>query len=196
MHHWKESLMNYNSVAEIYDAIEETRERLGERLAGLTRAQENFRPEPGSWSIAEIVEHLAILEERLLGLITVMVSKAEKAGHQRPPEDTSFKPVTLEQIAERSRREKYVAPETAQPRGGVSINDSLARLRQSRATLRDLRPRLEATDLTSGHYPHPAFGPLDAYQWLAMIGLHEGRHLRQIESLIASPEYAAMSATA
>jgi hypothetical protein len=188
--------MNYNSVAEIFDAIDDTRARLGERLAGLNGAQENFRPESGAWSIAEIVEHLAILESRLLGLVTVMVSKAEKAGLQRSPEGSEFKPVTLEHIAERSRREKYVAPETAQPQGGVSIKESLERLRQSRASLKELRPRIEAADLTSALYPHPAFGPLDAYQWVVMIGHHEDRHLRQIDALLASPEYTAIGANA
>lgn len=181
--------MNYKSVAEIFDAIDETRGRLGERLAGLSTAQENFRPSSGGWSIAEIVEHLAILEGRLLGLLTVMVSKAEKAGLPRNTADSSFAPVSLDQIVERSLKEKYNAPETAQPQGGVSIHDSLERLRQSRASLRALQPRFEATDLTSAHYPHPAFGPLDPYQWLVMIGVHEDRHLRQIEALMASPEY-------
>jgi uncharacterized damage-inducible protein DinB len=188
--------MIYHSVAEIFDSIDETRERLKERVANLSAEQESFRPSSGGWSIAEIVEHLAILEGRLLGLLTVMVNKAEKAGLQRGPENSQFNPVSLEQIVERSLREKYVAPETAQPQGGVSIQDSLERLRESRASLTALRPRIEATDLSSTRYPHPAFGPLDVYQWLVMIGVHEDRHLRQIEALMASPEYQAAAASA
>lgn len=188
--------MIYKSVAEIFDSIDETRGRLGQRLDGLSTAQENFRPAQGGWSIAEIVEHLAILESRLLGLLTMMVSKAEKAGLQRNAEEAHFNPVSLEQITERSLKEKYTAPETAQPQGGVSIQDSLERLRQSRAGLRALQPRFEATDLSSARYPHPAFGPLDAYQWLLMIGVHEDRHLRQIEALMSLPEYQAAAASA
>lgn len=188
--------MTYNSVAEILDAIDETRERLRERLAGLSNEQENFRPASGGWSIAEIVEHLAILEARLLGLITVMTSKAEKAGLQRQSDDAHFAPVSLDNIVERSLREKYNAPETVAPQGSISIQDSLERLRESRANLRALQSRLEATDLSGAHYPHPAFGPLDAYQWLVMIGVHEARHLRQIEALISSPEYTAATASA
>jgi hypothetical protein len=187
--------MIYHSVAEIFDSIDETRARLKERLAGLNTAQENFRP-GGGWSIAEIVEHLAILEGRLLGLMTVMVSKAEKSGLQRSAENSHFNPVSLQQFAERSQKEKYNAPEAAQPQGGVSIKDSLERLQQSRASLRDLQPRFEATDLSSARYPHPAFGPLDLYQWLLMIGFHEARHLRQIEALMALPEYQSAAAGA
>lgn len=186
--------MIYNSVAEIFDSIDETRGRLDARLMGLSIRQEGFRPASGGWSIAEIVEHLAIMEERLLRLMTMMVKKAESAGLQRDGEAASFQPVSLDQFAERSRQEKYIAPETVRPPGGISVQVSLERMRQSRAGLRALRPRIEATDLTSARYPHPAFGPLDLYHWLVMIGFHEDRHLHQIEALLSSPEY--QSATA
>lgn len=188
--------MIYHSVGEIFDSIDKTRGRLIERLDGLSAEQENFRPASGGWSIAEIVEHLSILESRLLGLMTVMVNKAEKAGLQRNADSATFNPVSLDEIVARSLKEKYVAPETAQPQGGVSISDSLARLRQSRDSLTQLRPRFEATDLSSARYPHPAFGPLDLYQWLLMIGIHEDRHLRQLEALMASNEYQSITASA
>jgi hypothetical protein len=188
--------MIYHSVAEIFDSIDETRARLKERLAGLNTAQENFRPSSGGWSIAEIVEHLAILEGRLLSMMTVMVNKAEKSGLQRSAEDSQFNPVSLEQVFERSCQEKYIAPEAVQPQGGVAITDSLERLQQSRASLRASQTRFESTDLTAARYPHPAFGPLDLYQWLVMIGIHEERHLRQIEALMALPEYQSVAAGA
>ncbi len=188
--------MIYHSVAEIFASIDETRERLKDRLAGLSAKQESFRPASGGWSLAEIVEHLAILESRLLGLITVMVNKAEKAGLRRDSENTQFNPVSLEHIIERSLKEKYNAPETAQPQGGVSVQESLERLRESRASLSALRPRIEAADSSNARYPHPAFGPLNLYEWLVMIGVHEERHLRQIEALMASPEYQTAAASA
>lgn len=181
--------MIYNSVTEIFDSLDETRGRLDARLAGLSTAQENFRPASGGWSIAEIVEHHAIMEERILEMMTVMVKKAESAGAQSAARSKGFSPVSLDQFVERSLKEKYVAPDVVQPRGGVPLSDLLERLRQSRASLKTLRPRLEATDLSAARYPHPAFGPLDLYQWVVMIGVHEDRHLRQIEALMSSPEY-------
>lgn len=30
-------------------------------------------------------------------------------------------------------------------------------------------------------FPHPAYGPLDSYQWLLMLAHHSDRHVRQIE---------------
>jgi hypothetical protein len=30
------------------------------------------------------------------------------------------------------------------------------------------------------YHPHPQFGPLSLYQWIAFVGAHEGRHAAQI----------------
>lgn len=179
--------MAYHSVTEILEAIDETRGRLYHRVEALSPAQEKFRPTPDAWSIAEIVEHLAIIEEQLSRLFVMMVKKASSTG---APEagGQDFRPVSLDQFVERSLREKYVAPETVRPSGNLSVEESLARLRRSRAELHNLRPKLEAIDLSSLTYPHPAFGPLDLSQWLAFIGVHEERHLRQIETVMSSPE--------
>lgn len=187
--------MIYHSVAEIFASIDETRESLQRRVAELNAAQENFRAASGGWSIADIVEHLTILEERLLKLMTMMVTKAESEGGQRAAEAV-FTPVSLDQFAERSQREKYTAPEVVQPGGGIPVSDLLKRMQQSRAGLSALRPRLEAADLSAARYPHPAFGPLNLYEWLVLIGTHEARHLRQIEALMASPEYQSAAASA
>jgi hypothetical protein len=182
--------MIYNSLSEIFDWMEQSRAQLRHRLDGITSAQEGFRPSPNAWSVSDIAEHLAIIEERLSKLFPVMLTKAEAGGLQRH-EDQPFHPVSVAEFVERSRREKYTAPESARPTGTVSLADSLARLERSRAAIRELRPRLEALDLTGVTYPHPAFGPLSAYQWLIFVGAHEDRHRRQIESLLSSPQASA-----
>jgi hypothetical protein len=79
--------------------------------------------------------------------------------------------------------QKFESPEMARPKGGVPLADSLARLEASSEAIRSLRPRVERLDLSATRFPHPAFGPLDLYQWLAVLGLHEERHRRQIEAL-------------
>jgi hypothetical protein len=182
--------MIYNSLSEIFDSMDQTRAQLRARLESITSAEESLRPSPSAWSVAEIAEHLAIIEERLSTLFPVMLTKAEAGGLERAA-DQPFHPVSVAELIERSGREKYTAPETARPTGAVSLADSLARLERSRQTIRALRPRLEALDLTGVTYPHPAFGPLSTYQWLIFLGAHEARHLRQIESVMASPQASA-----
>jgi hypothetical protein len=38
-------------------------------------------------------------------------------------------------------------------------------------------------DAHDARFPHPAWGPLNLYQWLAFVGAHEARHLAQISAL-------------
>jgi hypothetical protein len=180
--------MAYHSVAEILEAIDETRSRVQKKVEGLSPTQEQFRPTPDAWSIAEIIEHLSIIERQLSRLFAMMVKKAEASGIETHA-GQSFRPFSLDQFVERSLKEKYTAPETVRPSGNVPVADSLAKMRSSRTLLHELRPKLESIDLSSMTYPHPAFGPLNLYQWLALIGMHEDRHLRQIESAMSSPEF-------
>ena len=179
--------MTYTSVAQIIEEIDKTRERLYQRVEGLTDEQANARPNPNAWTPAEMVEHLALLEGRLLRMMTMMLTKAESAGARgTDAAPVLMKPFTLDEFIERARNEKYTAPEAVRPGGQVSLADSLANLRRSREELRALRPRIEAVDLSTVTYPHPAFGPLNFYQWLALIGMHEERHLRQAEAATSS----------
>lgn len=179
--------MAYESLSEIYATIDETRERLFERMAQLSAGQpeESSRDGAGGWSVTEIVEHLCIIEENIVRLAGMMLKKAE-AEDAPARTDGRIEPVSLDKIIERSSREKYQAPETVRPRGDVSIADSLERMRATRQKLHEMRPRLEARDLAQFQYPHPMFGPLNVYEWLVMIGIHEQRHLRQIDGLLSS----------
>lgn len=181
--------MTYSSVADIYKAIEEVRARLVARVEPLDEEAQNFRPDEAAWTVAEIVEHLSVLEHKLSQLMTMMVGKVESVaaagGGAAAGAGAHFKPFSLDEYAARARGEKYIAPAEVRPRGGVALADSLARLKESRAALEALRPRIERADCAAATYPHPAFGPLNLYQWLAFIGIHEARHLAQIERLLA-----------
>ena len=179
-------MTTYTSVAEIYEAIDGTREQFYKRVEGLSDEQAAARPTPEAWSVAEIAEHLALIERSVLRLMKSVLSQIEAAGGGGDGVAAEMKPFSLEHHVERSRREKYVAPEMARPKGQARLADSLAHLRRSREELHALRPRIEAADLHAVSYPHPAFGPLNVYEWLAFIGIHEARHLRQADAVLSA----------
>ncbi|HEX8456198.1 MAG TPA: DinB family protein [Pyrinomonadaceae bacterium] len=196
--------MTYQSIADIYAANERVRRKLTERVENLSEAQQRFRPADNAWSIAEIIEHLAMLEHQMVQLIGMLLKKSEGASAAATTATTDgdgateaaasnapgFQPFSLDSFIERVRDEKLTAPEQVRPSGGVSLAEGLVNLRRTRAALEDLRPRLEsATNLGAATYAHPAFGEFNSAQWLAFIGLHEGRHLRQIENLMAAPGF-------
>jgi len=175
--------MDFRSVPEIYEHIDGTRARLVAAVENLSGEQHTFRTAPGRWSVAELVEHLAIVEGNVVGLLQKLLGKSEEAGAAAATVPDLFAdPVSIEEFVERSRVAKYEAPERIRPTG-LPLADSLARLRDSRAALHALRPRVERADGRALRFPHPAWGPLDLYQWLLFVGAHEDRHLAQIEAL-------------
>ncbi|MDQ1612101.1 MAG: hypothetical protein QOG00_2032 [Pyrinomonadaceae bacterium] len=195
--------MIYQSLADIYAANDTVRRRLAARVENLSAPQQTFRPAEGAWSIAEIIDHLSITEQNMAQLIGMLLKKSEgarasaavaasdgvdtqTAAGAPPP----FQPFTLDNYIEQVREVKLTAPERVRPGGNVTLADALANLGRTRADIEALRPRLEAADLGAATYPHPAFGEFNSAQWLAFIGLHERRHLRQIENLMAAPGFA------
>jgi uncharacterized damage-inducible protein DinB len=174
--------MIYNSVAEIYEANDKARARLFRSVEHLPEAVQTFRPAPDKWSIAEILEHVSLVESSVLRLLHAVLRKADAAGGSRRPEGEPFVAVSIEEFVEQAATQKYKSPDAAVP-VGAAVSDSLARLEESRAALEALRPLVERLDCTRMLYPHPAFGPLNLYQWLAFIGVHQSRHRRQIEAI-------------
>jgi hypothetical protein len=171
--------MTYNSLAEVFAANEEVRRRLVERVEGLSEEQQSARGADGGWSAADIIEHLSLTERRITRALEGMLPQAADGGGAAA--SATFTPFSLDAYVERASGQKYEAPEYIRPRG-VPLSESLTHLSESRAALESLRPRFDAADL-SAQFPHPAFGPLNLAQWLAFIGIHEARHLRQLERL-------------
>jgi hypothetical protein len=201
----------YQSIADIYAANDSVRRELIARVENLSEAQQTFRPAEGAWSIAEIIDHLSITEQNMVQLIGMLLKKSESAAAAKinagdsgnggaavagdggdarasAPAPT-FQPFSLDHFLEQVREVKLTAPERVRPGGNVTLADALTNLRRTRAALDAMRPRLETADLGAATYPHPAFGEFNSAQWLAFIGHHESRHLRQIENLMAAPEF-------
>ena len=148
----------------------------------MSEEQQGFRPAPDRWSAAQLCEHLAMVEGNVVRLLGKLLGKAEESGASRA-EGAAFDPVSIEEFVERTRSVKLEAPESIRPGDAPVLADSLARLRDSRAALHELRPRIERADGHPLRFPHPVWGPLNLYQWLLFIGAHESRHLAQIEAL-------------
>lgn len=131
------------------------------------------RPGPERWSAAEIVEHLAIVEDRFLKML-----KGAPASGSGPAESPVIL-LDLDGITDRSVRVK--AQETAHPSGTIDDQEAWQRLDALRSELeRELIDR-DAVDLSAVTRDHARFGTLNLYQWIFFAGAHEARHALQME---------------
>lgn len=182
--------MVYHDVAEIFDDVQAARERLYERVEKLSSAQAGFKKAPDAWSVAEILEHLNKSEQLVVKLFTETLPQAGVSADAKTA-TVKFAPFSMDSYLESTRGRKLKSPEPLAPAGDLPVKELLQRLRASRAQLLALRPRFEGHDLSGIIGPHPAYGPINPYQALAGVGLHEKRHLRQIEAITASLGYPA-----
>ena len=179
--------LTYRNLTEILDAKKHALAEIVRAAASLDAAQQGFRPAGGGWSVGDVVAHLALVESSMIRLIATLAGKAETAtGPNKPLHSYE---VSLEPHLERSRTEKYRTRDNFVPGENVSVTDSLKVLENVQAELLNLRPRLELVDPTLVRFPHWIFGPLDLAQWVAFVGIHEERHLGQIQAIIASEEF-------
>lgn len=172
--------MTFETIDEMFVWLDKSRAGVVNQVENLTDEQLNFH-EPERWSAANIVEHLAMIENGILQMIEKGLSQAEAANAPAPAKISP--PVSFEQFAEVSKTPK-IAPDFVTPTCTMSAHESLKSLEQSRGKLKNLRPRLESVDLSNAKFAHPYFGELDLYHWIPFIGMHEARHLRQIKDVL------------
>lgn len=181
--------MVFENLEEIFLFIDKHRNRLTETVSALSNEQAaELRRAPEAWSIAEIVEHLSISERSVVGLINRLLVKTEEKGLMSDSKGVFDSPVSLVEEAGRAKDAKFEAPEMLVPNKGFPLSSSLESINESHASLRELRQRIESVNATEARFPHPAFGNLNLYQWIAFIGLHEAHHLRQIKASLANNE--------
>jgi len=163
--------------------LERTRAKFLKSIDGLTDAQWKFKAASDRWSIAEVAEHIAISEGTILGMVQTKMMQAPG-------------PTPLERIADDKmlaglvdRTSKFQAPEVLKPVNKWATKDALVK---DFNTARDSTVQFVKTtteDLRAHAPPHPAFGSMDAHQWVLLIAGHSARHTAQIEEVKKAAGY-------
>ncbi len=167
-------------------ALHATRKQVLDATSGLSTAQWNYKPSPEAWSIAQVIEHLALLEEQVPEIIaTVMKNPAAPEKKAAKPREVDAK--ILAALPQRTT--KVQAPEPFKPSGKYKDGPAaLAAFKAARdRTIADFRA--SQAPLRDHFYKHPALGEIDAMQWYLATAAHSERHVNQILEVKASPNY-------
>ena len=174
--------MKYESIADIFSANSKIREGLEIVLGGVAPEEAQKGPEDGSWSIQQIVEHLALVGGGAARICTKLVDGAR--ADDRPADGTFSLSDEFNHRSEMAAAAKIQAPERVVPTGQIPIAESLQNLAAAQAVLEGLQPDMERLDLSGHTFPHPFFGELTAAEWLVIAGGHEMRHTLQIQRVL------------
>jgi hypothetical protein len=158
--------------------LEMTEQWLVKEIDGLSPAQLSFQMMPDSWSIQEVVEHLAIAEPQYWQ--QVQDSLAQPIAYKSEATDAAI----LWYGIDRTNRSR--TGEARVPKGKyATARESLADFRKLRATItqyaRSSQDDVRGRQLKGGN--------MDVYQWLLMISSHSQRHILQIHEIKGHANY-------
>jgi hypothetical protein len=154
------------------------RSRLLAAVDGVAAANRHRRPAADKWSVAEILEHLAIVEQSVANLIAVR-------GCGPLPENPET-PVPLDGAAVarlRSRELSINVPDRMRPSGSMTAAAAIQALDASRAALLDAVKKADPVALDHQSYVHAVVGRLVLRDWIAFVAHHEARHAEQITEI-------------
>lgn len=155
-------------------------------------AQWKFKTSPDRWSIAEILDHIVIVQERVLDRILDQLPSA-------PAPSADFDPQTVDAIVihqfptrlARFSAPEILAPKETDPQGRLDrLVKNYARMDECLSTAVGLRqhvldsPPLKA--VSGGKYTQ-----MDGYQWILVAAAHAERHAKQMLEVKADSNYPA-----
>lgn len=176
--------MAHPRVQELLDELTHRRAELREAVDTIAPELRDRRPAPDRWSVAEVLEHLAIVETRVVDRLAAKLAEARAAGIHAETDTTPVMPtVDMARLLDRSRA--VTAPEVLHPRG-LTADAAWAALEQSRHRFRQTLDSGDGLALGTLTMQHPALGQLTLYQWIGSMAGHEARHAAQIREIGAA----------
>lgn len=133
-------------------------------------------PADNQWSVAEIVHHLCLVEQRVI--------KELETELARPPRQIGLlrKLVPTSIVASRLIRVK--APKAVNPVNPPAKDELIADYNAARNRLKELCSTHGQNRLKHVIFKHPFLGEIDGRATISFVGYHELRHYKQIREVI------------
>ena len=173
--------------------LEQTRNAVVGATKGLLDAQWTFKPAPDRWSIAQNLDHIVVVQERVLGPILDQLADAPAPPADRDNEQIDK--IVINQFS--TRLDKFKAPEFVHPAEQIDPRELLNRLASNYARLAEClesRPGLRQHIVPAAPLKavsKGAFETMDGYQWILAAAAHTERHAKQMLEVMAAPGYPA-----
>jgi uncharacterized damage-inducible protein DinB len=172
-------------IKEVLDHLAANRRALRDAVDSVPLELRQTKPDGGAWSVADVLEHLALVETSIAGLLERKINEGRANGLGTETE-TSSVIESARDTAIQDRSYKIVSGEAMLPKSALSPEAAWSALERAGDALQKVVMEADGLALGEISAPHRAFGPLSGYQWLAFAGSHESRHAAQIREIGAS----------
>lgn len=169
----------------LLDNLKESKANLFKAVKGLSEEQLNFKPSAEQWSVKECVQHIALSEKALWGMVDGTLKQSANPDKRKEIKVGDEELVSM--ISNRTQKVK--TSESLQPEQAPwkTTAEALDAFKNSRGDL--IKYAKTSTDDMRNHVGQTPIGMLDAYQMLLLLSGHTKRHTLQIEEVKANPAF-------
>ena len=175
----------HSTTRELLGYLDEQRSILKSAFEAVPKEMRERPPAPDRWSAANVIEHLAIVDARIAKILSERIAEARSGLTAATNTEPILPTINYKRMYDRSTRVK--APETAIP-SGLDAAAAWTALENAGAQMRAMLISGDGLALSSVTHPHPRFGQLSVYEWIAFLGAHEVRHAEQIREDFLQPK--------
>lgn len=150
--------------------------RLFEVIEAVDPSVFSRRPVENQWSVAEVMHHLCLVEESVLGAL--------ERGVKAPPTQISILRRLIPTRIVSWRLIRVEAPKSVRPENELTKEQSLHSYDEVRGRLKEFCAQHGARRLRQISFRHPALGVIDGVAAVSFVGFHEQRHHKQIREIL------------
>ena len=166
-----------------FDALEEKRLLLLSQMTGMSGDQLAFRPFPGHWNLAQIVQHLMLAEQSFLSHIS-----EERYRTRKPRFHPSIGKVLVWLYFKMELKVK-VPVKKAIPDDTMSFDQASVLWDEKRTVLKNYFGSLDQRGVRQKIFFHPYMGRLDSAAFLRFLELHFDHHMKQVDRIKRAPHF-------
>jgi hypothetical protein len=156
--------------------LDSVHHRLIETVSPLEPGLFSQRPSKDQWSVAEIVEHLCLVEERVIkDLERAIAKEPQTVGFLKRLVPTSI-------VSFRLLRVK--APKAVNPVAALEKDVTIENFNRARSSLKQLCASHGHDRFRKLVFKHPFLGDIDGVATISFVGYHEQRHYKQIREVL------------
>lgn len=156
--------------------LDQVHQQLLDTVGPLDSARFTRRPANGEWSVGEIVQHLYLVEERVIKDL----KRAIEAEPGRISLLRRFIPTSIVSL----RIKKVQSPKAVTPIEVPEKDVVVANYNGARQSLKELCSSHGRERFKQLVFKHPFLGPIDGTATVDFVGYHERRHLKQIREVL------------
>jgi hypothetical protein len=170
-------------IQELIDCLEEHRRGLHDAIADVPPELRDRKPTSGGWSVAEVVEHLTMIETRVAKMMTREATAARASGVGPDTNTSSVVASFVNPGGVVDRGSRIESPKLVIPTGTIDAVAGTQALDRAHDALVSALQNANGVSLEDRIQAHPVLGPMNMYHWVVMLALHDDRHAAQIREI-------------